>query len=188
MSHAIVDVLPADAPDWAREAYRLVREDGLSQNAAAAKVGKDRMSVAYWILEGEAGRQKAKARDWRRANPERVRELARKGGRKRRREKGEEVRAYARLYGRRLDRRGTCSDCGAAMGIDNPKDGVCMRCRRRTAEEKRKRIVRLWKEGSTMKEIAQDLGTSANVLGVEMAAMRKAGYDLPLRRRSKATA
>lgn len=172
----------ADAPDWAREGYRLAAEEGLSVLAAAGMIRRHAASLRYWIVVGEKKRMTAKARRWRRENPKRRRELGRRGAAKRRREKGDEVRAARRAYSRRADRRGTCQRCGEMMGVDNSLDGTCSACVLEIAEARRERIVALWGEGLSLKEIAAALETTANSIGTEMASMRRRGYDLPKRR------
>lgn len=173
---------PDNAPDWAWEGYRLITQQRLSQAEAARRIGKHRRSLLYWIKDGEADRQAKKNKDWRKKNPERVRELSRHGNRRRRREKGDEVRAAQRAWDANPVNRGRCTSCGGLRGIGVYSEGTCMGCVKAAAEEKRQQIVRLWREGKSLKEIAAILGYQAKALGPLMVRMRKRGYDLPYRR------
>jgi len=61
---------------------------------------------------------------------------------------------------------GYCSDCGE----------VAQRARERTET-----IVRMWGEGATLREIATVLDSTKATVGVDIARLRKRGYDLPYR-------
>lgn len=81
-------------------------------------------------------------------------------------------------------RGGQCIDCDATVGRNSAR---CHECRMRKAERERTnrwtQIQRLWNEGLPLKEIALAVGLkNANTLGVTMARMKHAGWDLPPRR------
>lgn len=61
----------------------------------------------------------------------------------------------------------------------------CQHCedktRRDRRQERRHEIADAWHMGLTLKEIAVRLDSTANALSVEMAGMRKDGWDLPKR-------
>jgi hypothetical protein len=48
---------------------------------------------------------------------------------------------------------------------------------------RRLRIQQLWRQGWSMRRIADELGTSSKSIGATMAKMRDAGWDLPFRQR-----
>lgn len=171
---------PDDAPEWAHEAWVMIEND-IGVTAAALAVGKHPKSLRYWIVVGETQRQLDNARKWRGENPERRNELSRDSARKRRQEKPDEVNAYKRRYSRRPNRRGVCPTCGGPKGIDNAKGKECKACVLRRAEEGYQLIVRMWKDGCSMMEIAEARGCTLNALGSTMAKLREHGYDLPHR-------
>lgn len=92
-----------------------------------------------------------------------------------------------------------CPNCGAPMAAGTMKaDGspaqrvkrngrvrLCRECRR--AEQRggrsarRAEIQRLWDSGLMIREIAEELDTTSNTIGVEMARMRKDGWKLEYR-------
>lgn len=77
-----------------------------------------------------------------------------------------------------------CPSCGVTMG---PVSALCHECTVDQHEEAReacwREIQRLWREGVPVKEIAPRVGLkNANVVGVHMARMKAAGWDLPYRR------
>jgi hypothetical protein len=82
-----------------------------------------------------------------------------------------------------LENRRPCVDCG---GLVYRPHARCARCRdiaRRTQREQRRiRIAALWNDGATLRGIAEALDSTPPSIGVEMAAMRKAGWALPYRR------
>src|SRR3954447_12228661 len=86
---------------------------------------------------------------------------------------------------RRWDRenRRLCG-CGALM---SRHAAVCRSCeeaiRRAGRDQRRARIAQLWNEGASLVEIAEALATTRSTIGVEMQRMRRAGIDLPYRRK-----
>lgn len=74
-----------------------------------------------------------------------------------------------------------CVDCGG------PAQGErCVDCKRAQWERERTahfdRLKELWDAGASMRDIADELGTTTNALGVKLHRARAAGWDLPLRR------
>ena len=48
-----------------------------------------------------------------------------------------------------------------------------------------RKVEKMWREGRTMSFIAKKLDWTTNQLGVQMAYMRAAGWDLPHRRKPR---
>lgn len=78
---------------------------------------------------------------------------------------------------------GECDSCGKRL-----RTGTSIRCyacrlavERAARELRLGELERLWAEGLSMEEIAAQLGTTVNSLGVTMARARRAGRDLPYR-------
>lgn len=63
-------------------------------------------------------------------------------------------------------------------GIDLPRRVL----RSRDIETRRLRTVELWREGLSLKEIAERLGYRPGAMGMEISQMRRVGYDVPYRR------
>lgn len=94
-----------------------------------------------------------------------------------------------RIYDQRR-RRFVCTECGEPVSKGATANTLCSACRSKAKHERALRIEQWWAEGRTLKEIGERLGWGRNRLTSEMCALRKVGYDLPLRkpRRDGATA
>jgi hypothetical protein len=57
---------------------------------------------------------------------------------------------------------------------------------RAATNTRRSEIRRLWLRGASAREIAEDLGSTAKSIGVEITRMRRDGWDLPYRGRAAA--
>ena len=87
--------------------------------------------------------------------------------------------------------RAACDRCGKPRGTGTgygEHSGLCQQCRfdvqHEERHERRKTIEKLWLQGKTLKEIAAELGSSANAVGVAMSEMRaEGGWRLPYRQR-----
>lgn len=173
-------------PAWVGRA-RVAIDAGATIKGAAEAEGKHPSSLRPWLFPEERERRRAKEKRWRERNPRRHRELNRRSDRRRRREKPEAFRAYSRRYDR--DHRLPCPrGCGGYLGIGVVEaDGIeaCLECREREVHERRLLLVDLWAEGRSLIEIASVFETSVNALGGIMYAARRAGYDLPYRRRPR---
>lgn len=87
---------------------------------------------------------------------------------------------YNREYRRRPENRGVCGVCGGPMGVQaKPHDGTCSDCRREARHSRERRIAYLWERGWTQREIADELETTRGSIGVQIAQMRREGWDLP---------
>ncbi|MGH2878970.1 MAG: hypothetical protein ACRDK4_05100 [Solirubrobacteraceae bacterium] len=89
-------------------------------------------------------------------------------------------RAYDASYGR--THRGACLTCGGQMGIGMSKDGTCSKCVIAAKEERWRTIQSMWGDGHPLAVIAAALNQTTGHVGVQMAQMRNAGWDLPYRR------
>lgn len=79
----------------------------------------------------------------------------------------------------------TCVDCGTTIGGRSTRCWECdLRERDKRRVERWTRIATLWAEGLTMREMVERGCGRATIsaLGVEMDRMKKAGWDLPIRR------
>lgn len=177
---------PERAPEWVHRAWERI-ESGDSITGAARALRKHPASLRYWIVEGEAERQTAKFKQWAKDNPEQIRKLGRENQAARRARIPEEIRRKHRAYNCRPERRGKCIECGGLMGIDSRpgSKGRCEKCRARERQRTDGKIVHLWKEGASIKEIAAKLGITPGSLGLRMHRMRRRGADLPLRRKPR---
>ncbi len=98
--------------------------------------------------------------------------------------------ARERGYNRRTGKRGEqkraadialkhpCAGCGQMVYRAAELCRACENDRRRAT---RRRIQVLWLDGRTHREIAQDLGTTTNVVGSTLALMRGQGWNVPRR-------
>ena len=93
----------------------------------------------------------------------------------------ERTRAYDHEY--RATHRDVCSVCGGDRPSDSSGSGdVCAGCLSDQVRQRRERTAELWRDGATMREIADWLGWTKAHLAGEMHRMREAGWDLPFRR------
>lgn len=53
---------------------------------------------------------------------------------------------------------------------------------RKWTQAERSTIVRMWRDGASLKEIAAELGESKDNIGAQMQYMRSLGVDLPYRK------
>jgi NMD protein affecting ribosome stability and mRNA decay len=108
---------------------------------------------------------------YKKAHPEKAREYNR--------------RANAKRPDRDRDPYRPCPQCGNPRKDRDAK--LCLACARERDSagriERRDQIEVWWCQGLTMRQIAAQLGWDKNGLSWEMNTMRKAGYDLPYRRR-----
>lgn len=81
---------------------------------------------------------------------------------------------------------GVCPGCGCGTYYKAIRCQACEINRlHQQSGSRRRQIAEMWAAGSTLREIAESLGSSANSVGTEMVRMRKAGYELTWRRRRK---
>ena len=161
------------APAWLPRAERL-REEGISKAAIARELGESRGRVDYW-LDREEKLRRARAHYMASRERYRVEALGRWEARK------DEYRAEARQRSRDPRKRGRCTRCGQPMGWGQRTDGVCRRCRHRARLERQPTILRMWHEGAKLREIAEFLEVTFEVVAKEVSMMREAGFDLPHR-------
>lgn len=114
-------------------------------------------TVARWTDDEYAERQRATARAWKERNKK-------------------DLAAYDRRY--HQEHKHPCPACGHMLSPTS-KGARCPGC----TEVRRQRIVALWAEGRSMREIEKELGCTHGHLSVEMFRMREQGYDLPHRYR-----
>lgn len=102
----------------------------------------------------------------------------------------ERKRAWDRAHPRRAEKRESWArhayDACPHCGEDKLKESsICRACLLAGANIARLeniwQIIEWWEEGLKRREIAKRLGWSDNYLGVELARMRREGYDLPRR-------
>ena len=160
-------------PAWLPRAERL-RCEGTSKAAIARELGVSPGRVDYWLNREERLRSA-------RAYYVAARERYRLRSLKRWEERKDEYRAAARERGRDPRARGRCARCARPMGWGHRSDGVCRRCRHRARLERQPIILRMWHEGAKLREIAECLDATFNVVAREIALMREAGFDLPHR-------
>ena len=162
-------------PAWLPRAESL-RANGESKAAIARVLGEPPGRVYYWL---NRKKQLKLGRRHYLANRERYRveALGRWEARK------DEYRAEARKRARDPRKRGRCMRCRRPMGWGQRTDGVCRRCRHRARLERQPTILRMWHEGATIREIAEVLGVSFEMVAGEVSMMREAGFDLPYRKR-----
>ena len=147
--------------DWHREALRL-REQGLTYREIGERIGRTTGTVSSTItrLTNAEYREAERARS--RAYKDRNRAS---------------VRASNLEY---RDRRAT-GRCACGQRISD-SGNICGTCKRSAAAERRReRIAGLWAQGLTEAQVAAELGITHGSIRVEMARMRRAGWDLPCR-------
>ena len=114
----------------------------------------------------------------RRQNPDRA-ERDRESARAWKARNRERTRAYDRDY--YATHRDVCSVCGGDRVIGGAGD-VCASCLADQVRQRRERTVELWRDGVTLREIADQLGWTVGHLAGEIHRMRETGWDLPFRR------
>lgn len=129
-----------------------------------------------WADPVRRARSRAKKRAWLEANRERDREYSRAWKQRNR----ERVRAYDSEYD--ATHKGTCADCGGPTHRQHD-GGTCADCHARRAQERREQIAVMWRDGQTLREIADALDSTPNSIQVTVHRMRRDGWDLPSRRR-----
>jgi DNA-binding CsgD family transcriptional regulator len=160
-------------PAWLSRAEKL-RAEGNSNAAIARAVEEPPSRVYYWL---NRSKRLSGSRRYYDANRERYRS----GALERWETRKGEYRAEARKRGRDPRKRGRCSRCGQPMGWGQRSDGVCRRCRHQARLERQPTILRLWHQGATLREIAEVLDVTFEVVAKEVSMMREAGFDLPHR-------
>lgn len=178
---------PARAPAWVHRAWAQI-ENGASIKAAARSQDHHHESLRRWIIVGQAERSNDKLRSWYHENNDHARQLGRESM-ARQRERDPEgymrrQRESRRRHGRKPEYRGTCTQCGGMMGVDNPEDGICQACRKQKATERDALLVAMWEAGLTAEEMADELGYSTRaVVYQHVDRLRKRGVELRDRRR-----
>jgi transposase len=71
-----------------------------------------------------------------------------------------------------------CEECGEPRGRHAR---VCENCYQEGQLTRLRTIASCWREGASLKEIAERLGSTVNSIGATMVRMRKQGWDLPYR-------
>lgn len=147
---------PVKTPELVAAAQRL-RAEGLTHGEIGERFGVANQTVHAWLSDPDGAKQRARKDSY----------------------------------------RGTCIDCGAPTnGSAGPSKAPqrCQSCNgkvtgaaatargRAKAEPRRQRIVAMWHEGCTLREIADALGTTPESIGVTVVKLRREGWDLPYRR------
>lgn len=78
--------------------------------------------------------------------------------------------------------RGVCVVCGAQTWRRGHDRCFLHSAARDRRWRRRRAIVSMWADGLKLREIAEALDTTLEVVGVEMVSMRRDGWDLPYRR------
>lgn len=81
----------------------------------------------------------------------------------------------------REEYRGTCEMCGADTSKRTHRFCAEHSDVRVAAHERRQHVVEMWAAGSTMREIADEIGFEFDHFKSEFARMRRYGYELPYR-------
>ena len=68
--------------------------------------------------------------------------------------------------------------CGRVLSSPN-KGGVCIECLQRDRERRDRELVRLWRAGRSVREIASALGEGESQVRVRASVLRRRGVDLP---------
>lgn len=142
-----------------RAEARKLRERGWGYEAIGLRLGISKSTAYRWLNPDYDQRHLEAARDWKRRNRKRQR-------------------AYNRAYND--EHKGTCASCGGET-VRGAVSGICAACRTDEADRKARKVVRLWAEGKSMKEICAEMGWSKGHLGKVMDRYRAQGYDLPYR-------
>lgn len=145
-----------------------LRSEGLTYRAIAEHLGIEASTAYKWL------------------NPKWAKAQARRNNARRSQAKREHER----------NNRSSCPDCGSPMGMGSGspshRPDRCVACARidqaRGQAERDARITRLWKGGYTLRQIANDLESTANAIGTAIARIRKEGGDLPYRRADRKAA
>jgi hypothetical protein len=99
------------------------------------------------------------------------------------RERGENVRVGRRAEQKRLadERlRHPCATPGCEITVDR-EAMHCLACEHDRRQAQRRLTQEMWLRGASLREIALALGTTTNSVGVKIARMRNAGWDMPWR-------
>lgn len=139
----------------------MMRERGTGLREIADRFGVSCATASRWTSQGGRDRDRAKSRAWKRRNVEWVREY--------------DARRYEM-------RKVECPECGELMG---PESERCQLCVSDDRERRRTAIERLWREGLKIREIAEELNTTPNTVGVEIQRMRTDGRDVPYRQKRR---
>lgn len=84
-------------------------------------------------------------------------------------------------------REGICSRCVRSLVRPHPS-GLCGVCHQTEAYERRAAYIeRRWREGALVREIADELGMEFRAFNALVYKLRKAGRDIPYRRRQQET-
>lgn len=140
---------------------KTMRERGIKLTEIADRFGVSVSTISRWTSPGGRDRDRESSRAWKRRNAERVREYA------------------AHRY---KMRKVECPECGELMG---PGSERCQSCVSDDRERRRNAIERLWHEGLKIREIAEELDTTPQTVGVEIHHMRADGRDVPHRYRAR---
>ena len=142
------------------EAIRLREQKYWSVARIAAHLGVACSTVYYWLNPELAGRQRRSSRE---AKRRRRPELA----------------EYNKRYSE--DHRERCVGCGLRRLYRQARGDLCRACIVARKEARWQQIQAMWANGQSILQIANALGISKGHLGVEMVAIRRAGWDLPYR-------
>jgi transposase len=140
-----------------KDKARKLREQGLTYQAIAQRLGVGYATAYRWLNPDYAERSLAASRAWKARNRE-------------------HAHAYDRAYN--AAHKDECPLCGGEMERHSER---CTACRSDEADRKAKTVVRLWAEGKSMREIQEVLGWSKGHLAAMMDRYRTQGYDLPYR-------
>lgn len=143
------------------ERARELRASGMTMQQVADELGVSKPTIHRWTTPGGIEHDRKRSQAWKDSHRE-------------------ETRAYGAQYDR--DHRGTCTECGDAMGIGVFTDGICQPCRTAVRNERFAAIERMWNEGAKCGAIASAVGLSINAFRSEFGLMRATGWDLPYRR------
>lgn len=147
------------------ERAKQLRADGLPYREIGERLGVHLHTAFRWLNPDYEEAQRQVARGYKDRNRE-------------------AMRVYGREY--RRTHKGKCSSCGGEMERQHD-GGVCLACREEEVHRRAEMLERWWAEGLTLKEIASKLGLTVNHVGSELNRLRKKGYNLPYRRKQRAS-
>lgn len=147
-------------PIDARERAIAMRAEGHTYPAIAEELGVSRSTVRRWCDPSAAEDDRAQSANWKRRNRH-------------------HVAAYDQAY---EHPESACRACGAT-GHDKRRSGLCQRCLSERTGARRRAIADMWNAGATGAEIAHLLNTTPGAIAHAIHKMRRAGWDLPYRRK-----
>ncbi len=150
------------SPEVLAEARRL-RDQGMLLRGIAERFGVSVKTVHAWLTDPDGSALRARKDSYAGVCVE----------------CGGWVSGHAGRNGRSL----RCTTCGSCLG--GVRGGRTVAAR---ALPRRERIAVLYRQGMPLAEIAREVGTTVDSLGVTLVRMRRAGWDLPYRRKPRVTA